>query len=648
MKFNYFHFENPFWLWGVLVIPIIWGLYKLLYRHGKAFQCLGTFIDAALLPHLLVAKEKGQRSLWKSLSLWSVLWILLMGALAGPRWNYRDIETFMPDQSLIILLDVSKSMDTEDIKPSRLGRARQKIEDILHLAQGVKIGLIAFAADPHMISPLTDDKETICHFLPSLTTDMVFVQGSKLLPALTMASHVLEAGQGNNKSILIISDGGFEDKSAIAMAHELAQKGIAIHTMGMGTEDGGPIRDSSGNFIKKQGNMVISKLETDKLRELSQVGKGLYLQAHYVDDDILALLNQIKARAKAEENVRHKIRHWKEHFYLLIFPLMVVLLFWFRRGFVFPILLFSLGLSIQQAHALELQNYFKNSQQIGKEAFERGEYDIATQKFTDPYRQGVAQYKAGNFAEAENLFRQSARPEIANEAAYNLGNALAKQRKLEEAVAAYEKVLEKNPNNTKAKHNLEIVKKLLEKEKQEKEDQQKDSQHNKDNDKENQGDQNKNDSTSKAQQESKAQKKENNNKTSEDNPDKQPDKKGAESQEKSEQQRKEKNKGSSENIPEKQSDKTEAQPSQQEKEQKAGEEEQDTKEPPKEDISERDIPQSQDEQKGSVKRKREKTQQDRDADEWLNRINNDPKSFLKNQFYIESRRNKTNEGVDPW
>jgi Ca-activated chloride channel family protein len=620
MALEHFHFESPVWLWGMAVLPFVWGLiHTVFYRKNTPLHRLKAVIDKDLLPHLLIRKGRGQRSLWTSLLLWSVLWALLMGALAGPRWNYHEIETLTPDQNLIILLDLSKSMDGEDVKPSRLTRARQKIEDILNLAQGIKIALIVFAADPHMITPLTDDMETIRHFLPSLETDLAYVQGSKLSPALTMASRLFDTVSSHNKSVLILTDGDFEDTSALALTHELAQKGIIIHTMGVGTEAGTPLQDDKGNFIKKKGKTVLSKLEVDKLRDLSKAGKGQYLEAHYSDRDIRAILTQIKERATAEETTHHKIQQWEERFYLLVFPLMALLLLWFRKGFVFVLLL--LCLLPHKARAVDFQHYFKNEAQLGKEALERGEYEVAMQQFTDPYQQGVVQYKAGNFAEAEKLFQES-------KAMYNLGNALAKQEKLEEAIAAYENVLKTYPDHTHARYNLEIVKKLLEQKKQQEEQQQ-----NKDNEQENQQNQDKDESKS---GDSDQQQKDQQNKD------------GLEPDNSEKQENKE---NTSEGDAEKQEESQKDSPSSEKKDPQhqdspSGEQEEEERLPsPSEPMQ----PQQKDQEGESAENKKAaRMQKDMDADQWLNRVQNDPKSFLKNQFYIESHRNSTIEGPDPW
>ncbi|MCI5055606.1 MAG: VWA domain-containing protein [Flavobacteriales bacterium] len=641
MEFNHFHFENGLWFLGLLFIPLVWLLHYFFNNRGATTSRLESFIDKELLPHLLI--NKVEKRYWKSLLLWSSLWTLLIVALAGPLWRYRDLDTFIPDQSLCILLDVSKSMDADDVKPSRLIRARQKIEDILNLSQGVKIGLIAFAADPHMITPLTDDRETTRHFLSSIGTDLVYVQGSRLSPALIMASHLLTSAPGHNKSILVISDGGFEDSDAIATTRKLAQDGLKIHTLGMGTEEGAPMKDSNGNFIKKNGEIVLSKLEKNKLKEISQAGNGQYFDTHYSDEDIQALLNQIKEKVNSEEKTQQKIRHWEDDFYLFVFPAMALLLLWFRRGFIFPLFLLWISFNIQETQATSFHDFFQNEDQLGKEALERGDYEMATEKFKDSYRQGVAQYKAGHFYEAEKLFRGTQRPEVAMDALYNLGNALAQQQKVEEAIGAYEMVLQKNPSHAKAKHNLEILKAMLEQQKKQKEkEQEKEDQDKKAENKDQKG---KDDSSSDEKQ--KQDNKENQGKDSSQNND-------------SSQKKSKENKDTGQN----QSSKENEQKTGDEKEKKESKEFNDEY---KNDQNPSDTPgkenqgdsqhkkgdekldkQQKPQIQSSQQRNLSKNQEDADADQWLDQIKNDPKSFLKNQFYMESQQNGSQEGIEPW
>lgn len=614
MDLSHLHFAHPFWLWAASAIPLVWIAFFLFKALDRPHSQLEKYIDSHLLPYLLLDQTRTKNSIWKAISIWSFAWMFLTVALAGPRWNFREIDSFSLDQSLVMMLDLSESMNASDVKPSRLVRAKQKIEDLLNLSDGVKVGLIAFAADPHMIAPITEDKEMIRHLLPSLDTDLVYVQGSRLSSALDMASSMLEAEPGSNKALLIISDGGFEDPSAITTAKKIAEKGVAIHAMGVGTPSGEPLKDQEGNMIKKNGKLLISKLEKEKLSELSKIGKGRYLEAHYSDHDETLILKELKNRAEVAMNKGKKNRIWDEHFYLFLLPLIPVMLYWFRRGYLFaPVFVLSmLSLELQ---AVEMRDYLMNSEELGKEACDCGDYEAAVDMFQDPYRKGVAHYKAGDFLEAEKMFRRSSREEVAASAGYNIGNCLVQQQKLKEAVTAYEEVLKDYPEHTKAKENLELVKKMLEEQNQNSSDSDK-------SEKKDEKDQDRNDSED-----------------SDDN----------------DQQESKDSESGDENDQNQQQNEESDKPDEQKDEDQSQEGDQD---PPKEDNQESDDlnenegeaeeeDTDQEEDKNSQMNPM-KSQDDQDADQWLNQITNDPKQFLKNKFTIESKKNGTKGSIDPW
>lgn len=423
-------FREPLWLLGLIVIPLL----LLIQKQMKNFSSLETFIDRHLIQYLVIGKEqKGQ------FRLFPFMWVALIFALAGPRWSYKEVEVLTPAMNLVVVLDLSESMDADDIKPTRLTVAKQKIEDLLRGMKGGKVGLVAFAADPHMIFPMTEDNQAIRKLLSSLTTDVVYRQGSHLESALTMAENMLEREPGTHKSILVISDGGFEDRTPHVK--------FRTHTLGLGTIEGAPLRDKQGTIRKKNGIPVISRLQKDKLISLSKNTDGQYFEAR---DEIDPIIEKGVLTTSKKEKI------WEEEFYLFLLPTLPLFYLWFRRGYIYLFLFLPL---------LDLSAFFKNNEQRALELFENGDFAHAAETFRDPYQKGVSYYRAGDYQKAAEMFEEANAP-------YNLGNALAlqmTQESLQKAAETYRNLLKTEPDHIRAKENLEIIEKLLEKEEQQQE-----------------------------------------------------------------------------------------------------------------------------------------------------------------------------------
>lgn len=614
--FSGFYFSEPGWLWGLLVLPFVVGLFFLLRRRFGLSRFLEKFIDKDLLPHL-VKNEGGQSfSFWRWLLVWCLVVVGFVLALAGPRWDYVEVDVFSPSQSLVVLLDLSLSMNAQDVKPSRLVRARQEIEDILRLRRGVKVGLVAFAASPHMISPVTDDMETILHLLPSVDTGLVFAQGSRLGPALVMAKRLLGAESGAHKSVLVVSDGGFEDVSVLKDVQALADEGVVVHVLGVGTEIGAPVVDNRGAFVKRGGQAVVSKLNVGLLQSISQAGQGVFLQSHFSDEDSRVLLDRVDANLDVQEEADHKMRFWEERFYVFLFPVLFLLLFWFRRGFQFAVVVVLL-LPFQDLLAADVFSLFRNQAQQGQVALEGGDFQGAVEAFHDSYRKGVAFYRSGQFEDAEKAFRASSREGVEVEAQYNLGNALAKQQKFKEALVAYESALEQAPDFSKAQSNFDFVKSLLDQQQEQGSEGSQDESSDGDNDQAEKGDEQGSSESAESSESG----------------DFQQD--GEQSQE-----------GGSQSADTGDS-------------QEGGEQEEDASEGEDGDAFEDLAGAEGDAHEGDEKEvdgesgvgqqaTLAKSQLDLDADQWLNRLSSDSGKFLKNQFYLESKRQGVKETGDPW
>ena len=595
MPFSQFHFEQNAWLWGLLAIPAMLLLHAL-YLRAATGRLLERFADRHLLPHLMKSRGNARRPLPRSLFLWSIAWLCGAVAMAGPRWNYTDEQTFRPAQDLVIVLDLSQSMNIQDVKPSRIARALEEIEDLLDMSRGTSIGLVAYAAVPHMVTPLTDDVRTIRNLLPALNTSLVVLQGDRLEAALKMAASMLKAELGGNKSILVISDGGFEDENFAALAH--AAGNARIYTMGVGTATGAPVPGNDGGARKGAvGKTSISRLQAGRLQSLAAAGHGFYVEANYTDSDTRAILASVEAANNQAQVAPKSVRVWEDRFYIPALLLALLLLPLFRRGAVFPvvILLVTAVFPAGQAHATSVADLFLNRDQQAQAAYRRGDYKDAMAKFDTLYRRGVVAYRAGAYDKAAALFKVAAGQKDGLDALYNLGNAQLMQNQPEDAIASYKAVLKQRPDDASAWHNLAIAEKMLARSKPPPDNQQKDQ-----NKQQKNGGQNK----SQSQQQGK------------NNAQNQPpasNKSGSQNQRKAGQSKGDPKAGQQQNRPS-QGQAPPQQARQQQTQPKAARRENGQAGPV-----------------GGTSR----TQRDVKADEWLGRIDADPGSFLKNQFMIE-------------
>ncbi len=631
MQYNQFYFENGYWFLGLFIIPIMWFLYSKYYFINPVNKKLEKFADKNLIPHLLQKNKNGEISIWKALLLGGFLWFCLMAAMADPRWGESEFVNYKNEDDLVILLDLSKSMDGNDILPSRLVRSRQEIENIVNASNGLKIGLVAFAADSHIVSPITDDTSNILRLLPLLSTDLIFVQGTRLSSALQTAKQMLLSEPGRNKDILVISDGGFQDNDWQKIAADLFAHKIKIHVLGMATEQGTVFTDEAGKKIKRGDEMVISRLDRSQLQQLSNLGGGEYFDTRYLIDNATQIIEALKSSDLSELNDGQLSKHSEERFYFFLLPILLFVGFWFRKNFTIPFIIFILINSANSVYAVDiLDEFFLNDKQLAKKALEEdGNVKEALEIFKDPYKRGVAYYKAGRFKEAEQEFCKNKRPEIAESAMYNLANSLARQDKFEKAVDVYKELLANNPNHEKAKHNLGVVQAMMVvTEKEDKEDKKKRNNPNNPDDSFGGGGSCCNDDGDDEDKEDKE--------DEEDKEDKE-DKTCGDDEEASDDESSDK--GGDEENDDEQNDKGD----------KQGEDEQNDKGGKDEDDSSGGDDRGDfDDDKSGDEGKADGSMSDDLANQLLDLISGNDKNFLKNQFYIESYKRQTKPTNDPW
>ncbi len=326
-----FYFEQPTWFWGLLaLIPVALWLWRSAARAARG--PIHRYADPHLLPHLTGTRELKIHERWGRFLRWSLLWALLMTAMAGPRWDYEDVRLFHPGNNLLILLDISRSMQADDVAPNRLARARQEVQDLIMLDRDVRLGLIAFASVPHVVSPVTEDTYTILNDLPALSTEMSRLQGSRLNLALDRAEILLDSLPDDSaRSVLLISDGDFDEPDLVPRIQKLTKNGIKFNTLGVGTPDGALVpADRGGWIMDRHGQPVRSSLNEPLLEDLARAGQGIYERADYREDDSKAVLKAAAISRLPPEAGDERTRIWNDRFYLPVLAVIALLIPQFR------------------------------------------------------------------------------------------------------------------------------------------------------------------------------------------------------------------------------------------------------------------------------------------------------------------------------
>lgn len=448
-----FHFLRPDWFW--LLPPLALLLYWVWRRqlHNRSWQAV---CDPQLLPYLLLGRSKRRRN-WPFLMTLMALSIAVI-ALAGPTWERMPQPLFRQQSALVVVLDLSASMNATDLKPSRLVRARLKIADILHQRREGQTALVVFAGDAFTVTPLTEDSKTILSLLDSLDPALMPVLGSQPSLAIEQGHRLLQqAGLATGDLILVTDDDQPDDASAAAV--KLRQDGYRLSILGVGTEEGAPIPLPGGGFFKDTaGQVVLPRLKPAALQQLAQAGGGYYQSIRIDDQDLQILLkNSFRERLDTEQQQSDQLGdRWREAGVWLLWPLALLTACAFRRGWLTAFILFAL--LNQPAQAFDWQQLWQRSDQRGAKAFAAEDYGTAAEHFQDHRWQASSHYRNGQYDEAAKLLEN---PETGDDW-YNKGNALAKAGRLSEALNAYDEALELTPQDQDTLTNRRLVKEALE------------------------------------------------------------------------------------------------------------------------------------------------------------------------------------------
>jgi Ca-activated chloride channel family protein len=461
-----FHFLQPLWFLALLpLLALLWWL----RNPGEQDNAWRQVCDARLLPYLLTRPD----SRASKLPLWllAIGWLLIVVALADPVWEQQPQPVFRNEAARVVVLDLSNSMFSPDLKPSRLVRARYKVADILDQEFDGQTALVVFAGDAFAVTPLTNDGETVRALLSPLEPGLMPSQGSRVDLGLQKAGQLLRQAGALQGDILVLTD-GYEDDRALDTAAELRQAGYRVSVLGVGTEAGAPIPVAGGGFLRDNRNeIVVPGLDSQALQALAAAGGGRYATISSSAADIKRLLQVVSPEMNAvTASTDHTTDSWRSHGSLLILLLLPLAALAFRRGWLMMLLVsVTAGISTPQpVMAAGWDDLWLRPDQQAARALQAGDPAEAARLAADPALRGTAAYQAGEYEQALDAFSASTR----QDANYNQGNALAQLGHYEDAIAAYDRALLSEPDMPDAVHNRAEVEKLLQQQQEQQEQQQ--------------------------------------------------------------------------------------------------------------------------------------------------------------------------------
>ncbi|MUK64280.1 vWA domain-containing protein [Aliivibrio fischeri] len=486
---SHFHFIRPLWL--SLLIPFTSIIYIKWRQETKNS-------DKNQLPEHLQSVLLIEESSWKKQLPLKLLFIVIFLSIlicAGPTWQ-KQASPFGEDKApLLIVLDTSNSMLEKDVLPTRLIRAKQKIQDLIALRDGGKTGLIVYSGTAHLAMPLTQDSAVITPYLAAIEPKIMPVEGKsayKTLPLIKQQFSTLSKSNLPVRGTVILLTDGVTTSDNQAFEDYFSHSSNQLLILAVGDSN------QSSNF----------PLNMDSLNELNQLSHGHITQITIDNNDVIWLNNQIERHMQLSND---SVMPWEDIGYYLLVPVMLLLLLWFRRGWLVQwcialVLMSSLGLYSPESMAEMVQstvaqnelstnnkqtlwnkttqwwmNLWLTPDQQGQWYFDRNEYDKAAQHYQDPLHKGVAFYYAAQYQQAYTAFMAGI-PDLQNALEekqsvntqnkldnqtnidvllFNTATTLARQREYLAARDLFQAIIKHSPCNKAAKHNLTLIQNII-------------------------------------------------------------------------------------------------------------------------------------------------------------------------------------------
>ncbi len=450
-----FHFLRPGWLWLLPLVILIPWLWRRLRRPSGDWA---RVCDPHLLKWLSVGSGSASRG--KPGPVLAGLGLLIgILALAGPSWVKLPDASFTARDARVIALDLSNSMLAGDIRPDRLTQARYRLADLLNETSEGQVGMVAFAGDAFVVSPLTSDMNTIANLLPALQPDIIPVSGSRADLALELSATLLERAGIALGEVLLVTDSA--DGRAAAAARQLRDRGILVSVMAVGTSEGAPIPRGGGFLLDNAGSVVIARVDSESLRTVAAAGGGRFSALNTAGNQLEPWLERdSKAFERRDDALEER---WQDAGPWLVLLLIPILLTGFRRGALFCLALGLLPMGFATpAHAGWWDDLWQRKDQQAWQALQQDQPELAAALAEDPAIAGQGSYRAGDY---ESASRSWSRLTGADDW-YNQGNALALQGDFDGAIAAYENALKIEPDMHDAIYNKNVIEQMKQEQEQ--------------------------------------------------------------------------------------------------------------------------------------------------------------------------------------
>ena len=440
-----FRFEDPIYLWLLVLIPVLALIRFISYRNQK--RKLRKFGDPKLLKELMpdVSRFRPSVKFWILLAALALLFMML----ARPQMGTKISQEKRTGIETIIALDISNSMLAEDIVPSRLDRSKMMVENLVDHFTNDKIGLIVFAGDAFVQLPITSDYVSAKMFLSSIDPSMMATQGTDIAAAINMGMNSFTQEEGIGKAIIVITDGEDHEGGALEAAEAAKKKGMRVYVLGVGSSQGAPIPiPGTGNYMKDNtGNTVMSALNEDMCKQVAAAGGGVYIHVENNSAAQQQLDNELDKLSKKETSTT-VYSDYDEQFQA--FGILALLL-----------LIIEICILDRRNPLLKKLSLFGKRKVAATILLMLVAMSGMAQTDRQYVRQGNKLYRAGDFANAEVSYRKAIEKNPRNpQAAYNLGNALMAQKKDSAAIEQFQNAakLETNPmRKYRAFHNMGVI-----------------------------------------------------------------------------------------------------------------------------------------------------------------------------------------------